>query len=361
MALKRESFRFFATAAQKAGLPPGTAVYVGGRAGQPVRMTQMAYDQDALAEQTQQHIEDCFEKRPSSGVVWLNIDGIHDVEVLEKVGSRLGLHPLTVEDIAHPGQRPKYEEYDNYLFIVLRMLRFVPDSSAVTSEQVSFIICDNTLITFQESVGDVFEQIRQRLRGGKGRVRKAGADYLAYALIDAIVDHYFTILETLGEKIEDLEEQLLSKPDEATLHAIHFLKRELLLLRKSVWPLREVLGGLQRSDSVLIQPPTRLYLRDVYDHTVQVLDIIESFRDMVSGMLEIYLSSLSNRMNAAMKVLTIIATIFIPLSFITGIFGMNFEYFPELTWKWAYPWGFWLIILASVSGMLYVFRRKKWL
>jgi magnesium transporter len=361
MSKKRKKMRLFTATARKAGLPPGTPVYVGDRAGQPIRMTLIDYDEKVLKEQTLEKIEDCFGYQTTSTVTWINVDGVHNVDIVEKVGKQFNLHPLTLEDIVHPGQRPKFEEYDNYLFMVVRMLQYSQENAMVTSEQVSFILGGNFLITFQEAVGDVFEQIRQRLRSGKGRVRKMGDDYLAYALIDAIVDNYFKILESMGEKIEDLEEQLLSNPDESLLASIHYMKRELMTMRKSVWPLREVLSIMQRTDSPLITQGTRVYLRDVYDHTVQILDIIENFRDVVAGMLDIYLSSLSNRMNAAMKVLTIIATIFIPLSFIAGIFGMNFKYMPELQWKWAYPWGFWGIILASVAIMVYVFRRNKWL
>lgn len=359
MAKKRKKGRLFTATSEKAGLPPGTPVYVGERAGEPIRMTLMAYNETSFDERTPEKVEGCFDAVFPTGVTWINIDGVHDVGLVESVGKRFALHPLTLEDLVHPGQRPKFEEYDNYLFIVLRMLRYASESGTVTGEQVSIILSGNTLITFQETVGDVFEPVRQRIRAGKGRARKMGADYLAYALIDAVVDQYFTILEAMGEKIEGLEEQLLSLPDASTLSAIHYMKRELMTLRKSVWPLRELLGGMQRTDSELIVQATRVFIRDVYDHTIQILDIVESFRDVVSGMLDIYLSSVSNRMNAAMKVLTVIATIFIPLSFITGIFGMNFEYFPELTWRWAYPWGFWIIILASVLGMLYVFKRNR--
>jgi len=361
MPKKRKKGRLFTATSQKAGLPPGTPVYVGERAGQPIRITLIDYDEAALKEQTLEKIEDCFDYKTTSTVTWINIDGVHDVQIVEKLCKQFNLHPLTLEDIVHPGQRPKFEEYDNYLFLVVRMLQYSQDSGSVTSEQVSFILGDNFLITFQEAVGDVFEQIRQRLRMGKGRVRKMGDDYLAYALVDAIVDNYFMILEAMGERIESLEEQLLSNPEESLLASIHYMKRELMTLRKSVWPLRELLSALQRTDSTMIKPGTRVYLRDVYDHAVQILDMIENFRDVVAGMLDIYLSSVSNRMNAAMKVLTIIATIFIPLSFIAGVFGMNFKHMPELQWGWAYPWGFWGIILASVSVMVYVFRRNKWL
>ena len=361
MSKKRKKGRLFTATTRKAGLPPGTPVYVGERAGQPIRMTLIDYDEAELKEQTLEKIEDCFGYKTTSTVTWINIDGVHDVEIVEKIGRQFNLHPLTMEDIVHPGQRPKFEEYDTYLFIVVRMLQYSHENAAVTGEQVSFVVGDNFLITFQEAIGDVFEQIRQRLRTGKGRIRKMGSDYLAYSLMDAIVDHYFAILEEMGEKIETLEEQLLSDPEESILGTIHYMKRELMTLRKSVWPLRELLSSMQRTDSTMIKQGTRVYLRDVYDHTVQILDMIENFRDVVAGMLDIYLSSLSNRMNAAMKVLTIIATIFIPLSFIAGVFGMNFKHMPELQWGWAYPWGFWGIILASVLIMVYVFRRNKWL
>lgn len=361
MPKKRKKGRLFTATTRKAGLPPGTPVYVGERAGQPIRMTLIDYNEAELKEQTLEKIEDCFDYKTTSTVTWINIDGIHDVEIVEKIGRQFNLHPLTMEDIVHPGQRPKFEEYDTYLFIVVRMLQYSHENAAVTGEQVSFVVGDNFLITFQEAVGDVFEQIRQRLRMGKGRIRKMGSDYLAYSLVDAIVDHYFAILEEMGEKIETLEEQLLSDPEESILGTIHYMKREVMTLRKSVWPLRELLSSIQRTDSTMIKQGTRVYLRDVYDHTVQILDMIENFRDVVAGMLDIYLSSLSNRMNAAMKVLAIIATIFIPLSFIAGVFGMNFKHMPELQWGWAYPWGFWGIILASVLIMVYVFRRNKWL
>ena len=361
MSKKRKKERLFTGTARKAGLSPGTPVYVGERAGEPIRIVLMNYNENTLTEQTLSKIEDGLGGQGSASVTWINIDGVHDVGLVEKVGRKFGLHPLTLEDIVHPGQRPKFEEYESYLFIVLRMLQYSTENATVTSEQVSLILCDNVLITFQETIGDVFEQVRQRIRAGKGRARRMGADYLAYALMDAVVDHYFTILETMGERIEALEEQLLSEPDASTLSAIHYMKRELMGLRKSVWPLRELLGAMQRTESPLVKPTTRVFVRDVYDHAVQILDIIESFRDVVSGMLDIYLSSLSNRMNAAMKVLTIIATIFIPLSFITGIFGMNFDHMPELGWEWAYPWGFWGAIGATVLVMMYVFKRNKWL
>ena len=282
------------------------------------------------------------------------------MDTIEKIGQHYDLHPLVLEDILHTGQRPKFEDIEQYLFVVLMMLRFDKENKSVISEQVSLVLGKNFVISFQENVGDVFEQIRDRIRNSKGRIRKMGSDYLMYALLDAIVDGYFAILENMGETIETLEEELVDDPSKNTLQQIHHLKREMIFLRKSVWPLRELISSLERSESKLIQQSTEAYLRDVYDHTIQVIDTVESFRDMVASMLDLYLSSLSMRMNEVMKVLTIIATIFIPLTFIAGVYGMNFHNMPELSWKYGYPVT--LLVMAIISiGMLYYFKRKNWL
>jgi magnesium transporter len=286
---------------------------------------------------------------------------MHQVDIIEKLGRHFELHPLTLEDILNTGQRPKLEDFESYVFVVLKMLSCNGPTGTVQSEQVSLVIGQNFVISLQERAGDVFEPIRDRIRNSKGRIRRMGADYLAYALMDAVVDNYFVILEKLGERVESLEEELVGSPTENTLQQIHSLKREMIFLRRSVWPLREVISGLERGESSLVGESTGVYLRDVYDHTIQIMDTIESLRDMVSGMLEIYLSSMSNKMNAAMKVLTVIATIFIPLSFFAGVYGMNFEHMPELRWRWVYPYGFWAAIVGVVALMLVLFRRKKWL
>jgi magnesium transporter len=265
-----------------------------------------------------------------------------------------------MEDILHTDQRPKMEDFEDYIFIVTKMLFFDQEKRELKAEQLSLILGENYVVTFQERVGDVFEPIRERIRKGKGRVRKMQSDYLAYALIDAVVDHYFIVLEKIGETVESLEEELVTNPTPETLQAIHHLKRELIFLRKSVWPLRELISGLERGEASLIQEKTTVFLRDVYDHTIQVIDTVESLRDMVSGMLDVYLSSVSNRMNEVMKVLTIIATIFIPMTFIAGIYGMNFENMPELKWPWGYPL-VWCVILAIGIVMLGYFKKKKWL
>jgi magnesium transporter len=351
---------------KKAGLPPGTLVHVGEKKVEAVKISYLDYDEQNFQERQASNIEECFPFKTTPTVTWINIDGLHDVEIIEKLGNQFELHPLILEDVLHTEQRPKYEDFDNYIFIVLRMLQYNEQIQDIESEQVSLILGANFVISFQERIGDVFDSVRERLRNAKGRIRKMGPDYLAYALLDAIVDSYFAILEKIGERIESMEEQLVANPTEKTLHHIHTMKREMILLRKSIWPLREVISGVQRSESSLISETTGLYLRDVYDHTIQVIDTVESFRDMVSGMLDIYLSSISNKMNEVMKVLTIIATIFIPLTFIAGIYGMNFNAekspwsMPELNWYWGYP-AVWVVMVVVMVIMLIYFRRKKWL
>ena len=345
---------------KKAGLPPGTLVYVGDKGLDPIRITYMDYDEHNFHEEQVKKIEDCFAFKTTPTVSWINIDGIHDIPLMEKLGKHYEIHPLVLEDILHTAQRPKYGEFDNYLFVVLNMLSYNQETRAVESEQVSFIIGPNYVISFQERVGDVFDEIRQRIRNAKGRIRKAAADYLAYSLIDAIVDNYFAILERIGEKIESVEEELVGNPSEKTLRQIHSIKREMISLRKSIWPLREVISDLQRSESPIMQATTGIYLRDVYDHTVHCIDIMEMHRDVISGMLDIYLSSISNRLNEVMKLLTIIATIFIPLTFLVGWYGMNFKDMPELTWRWGYPMVI-LVAVAMVVSMLVFFRRKQWI
>ena len=345
---------------KKAGLPPGTLVHIGERKIEQIRITLIDYNEQNVQERVVEKVEECFSFKDIPTVTWINIDGLHSIDTIEKIGKHFELHPLILEDILNTGQRPKCEDYEKCLFTVLKMLRYDNESNSIHSEQVSLVLGQNFVISFQEDVGDVFEQIRDRIRNAKGRIRKMSADYLAYALIDAIVDNYFLILEKMGEQIESMEEELIAEPSDKTVRMIHSLKRELIFLRKSVWPLRELISSLEKTESSLITDTTQPYLRDVYDHTIQVIDTVESFRDMVSGMLDVYLSSISNRMNAVMKVLTIIATIFIPLTFIAGVYGMNFKYMPELEWKWAYP-AVWLIMTIVVIVMLIYFKRKKWL
>jgi magnesium transporter len=346
---------------QKAGLPPGSLVHIGRQRAEKTKITVIDYDESHFTEQDVDSIEVCFPYRDRPTVTWINIEGIHQADILEKIGSCYNLHPLVMEDILNTEQRPKIENYDDYLYVVLKMLYCDDGARAVSTEQISLVVGQNYVISFQEGIeGDVFGLLRERLRNDKGRARKQGSDYLIYSLIDAVVDNYFSILEKLGEKIEVLEEKLVTNPAAETLHEIHYLKREMIFLRKAVWPLREVVSSLVREDTVLVTESTRLYFRDVYDHTIQVIDTIETYRDMVSGMLDIYLSSVSNRLNAVMKVLTIIATIFMPLTFIAGVYGMNFKHMPELEWRYGYGmvWG---IMIAIGVFMLNYFKRKKWL
>ena len=345
---------------RKAGLPPGTLVHIGEQKAEEVRITVIDYDEARFQEKEIETVEECFPFKDKPNVTWINVDGIHQVAVLEHLGDCFGLHPLVLEDILNTDQRPKMEDFSNYIFVVLKTSYYSDQSDEVEAEQISLILGPSFVMSFQEREGDVFNPIRERIRNGKGRIRRMGADYLAYSLLDSIVDNYFIVLEQVGEKVEFLEEELVTNPTPETLQTIHNLKREMLFLRKSVWPLREVIGGLERGESSLIKESTGIYLRDVYDHTIQVIDTIETFRDMISGMLDIYLSSVSNRMNEVMKVLTIIATIFIPLTLIAGIYGMNFKYMPELEWRWGYPM-FWLVVLAIGVLMVVYFRRKKWL
>ncbi|PIX23878.1 MAG: magnesium and cobalt transport protein CorA [Deltaproteobacteria bacterium CG_4_8_14_3_um_filter_45_9] len=345
---------------KKAGLPPGTLVHIGEKKAETPKITIMDYDEAHFQEKETKTIEECLLFKDKPTVTWINIDGLHQVEILERLGECYGLHPLVLEDILDTDQRPKMEDYGEYLFIVLRMLNYNDKSSEIEAEQISLILGTNFVLSFQEKEGDTFNPIRERIRNSKGRIRRMGADYLSYSLLDSIVDNYFIILEKLGEKIEFLEDELVTRPTPETLQIIHHLKREMIYLRKAVWPLREVIGSLERGEPPLVKETIRVYLRDVYDHTIQVIDTIETFRDMVSGMLDIYLSSISNRLNAVMKVLTIIATIFMPLTFLAGIYGMNFKYMPELEWRWSYP-VVWLIMVGIGVSMLLYFRKKKWL
>ncbi len=329
------------------------------------RITLIDYDESNFQEKEVTSIEEVFPFKDTSTVSWVNIDGL-DIDVIEKVGSHFEMHPLTLEDIVITAQRPKYEDFDKYIFIVLKMFMYDKKIKEVTAEQLSLIFGANFVISIQEKQGDVFNPIRERIRSAKGRIRKMGADYLAYSLLDAIVDNYFLVLEKLGENIEEMEEGLVANPEPKILHNVYGLKRDIIFLRKSVWPLRDAASSFERSESKLIKKSTHIFLRDLYDHTIQVIDTIETYRDMVSGILDIYLSSLSNKMNEVMKVLTMFASVFIPLTFIVGIYGMNFNpqsspwNMPELNWRFGYL-GVWAVMIAVVVSMVFYFKRKKWL
>jgi len=347
-------------ARKPAGSAPGTLVHTGPRVAETVRVTRLRYGAGTLEEDAHDSLDDRLLEDDGASVVWLNVDGLHDASILDAIDVRFGVHRLVLEDVLSIHQRPKVEAYDGYFFAVVKMLDFDEESRCVTVEQVSFIVGERFLFSFQERSGDVFDPVRERLRGGKGRIRGRGVDYLAYALIDAVVDRYFLVLERIGDRIEQIEEEAMNGGSSATIHAIHDLRREILVLRRAVWPLRDALALMYRGDVEGIHEDTRLFLRDVHDHTVQVIDTIESLRELLSAAMDLHLSSVSNRMNEVMKVLTIIATIFIPLSFFAGVYGMNFEHMPELSWPWAYPalLGFMLVIAL---GMIGFFKRKDWL
>jgi magnesium transporter len=351
---------FMRRTSKKAGLPPGTLVHIGEKKTERVRITLIDYDETQFKQAEVETVEECFPFKDKPTVTWINIDGLHDIQVIEKIGQHFNLHPLLMEDILNTEQRPKTEDFGDYIFLVAKMLYYNDQAEQVEAEQVSLILGPSWVISFQERPGDVFNAVRERIEKSKGRIRKMAADYLAYSLLDAIVDNYFIIMEKFGDRIEDTETELAISPTRQTLQAIRAIKKEMVFLRKSVWPLRELVSNLERGGSALIHESTGVYLRDVYDHTIQVIDTVESFRDMISGMLDIYLSSISNRMNEVMKVLTIFAAIFIPLTFVVGIYGMNFEYIPELKWHWGY-FGI-LVVMASIASvMLFYFKRKRWL
>jgi magnesium transporter len=351
----------------KPGTAPGTLRAPDNPGAGPVKVTVIDYGPDKYEEKQVSDIEECFPYRDTSSVTWINVDGLHDIGLIEKLGKAFGLHSLALEDVLNCGQRPKLEDYGNYHFIVMRSLYLKKqgEEEALESEQISFFLSGNYVITLQEVPGDSFEAVRERLRHGKGLIRKAGADYLLYALVDALVDEFFPVLESYGERVEELEDEVIENPEPETLNEIHRIKRELLVLRRTAWPEREVINALQREEAHLIKPETRVFLRDCYDHTIQVIDMIETYRDLASGLLEVYLSSASNRLNEVMKVLTIISTIFIPLNFIAGVYGMNFNpqasplNMPELNWYFGYPAA--LSLMAVVGGLLVLyFRRKGW-
>jgi magnesium transporter len=352
--------KFMKRMSKKVGQSPGTPIHMGERKTQTLTLNLIRYNKDTREEKSAADLAEDPRDKDFKGVSWYNICGIHDVEKIEKISRHFNLHPLIMEDILNTFHRPKFEDLENYLFIVLKMLYYDKNENEVKSEHVSLILGADYVVTFQEQEGDVFDPVRERIRTNQGRLRKLGADYLLYTLMDAVVDNYFLVLETLGEELELLEDRLLEDPTPAVLQAVHKLKREMIFLRKAVWPLREVIGGLQKSESTLMENTTAVYLRDIYDHTIQIIETAETYRDMVAGLQDLYLSSMSNRMNEIMKMLTLIATIFIPLTFIAGVYGMNFKFMPELKWRLGYffVWG---LMLAVGLVMLAYFKRKKWL
>ena len=290
-------------------------------------------------------------------VRWINVDGIHP-QIINRLRMAYNFHTLAAEDILHIPQRSKMELYEGHVFVVVHMLML--RDGALVDEQVSFVMFEDTILTFQERPGDVWDPVRKRLSSPESRLRKGSAGYLLYALLDAVVDHVFPILEHFGDRLEEVEERIMERPSDGELKALYEIKRELVLLRRVLWPLRQVTDDLHRSEDTGIKANTRTFLRDVYDHTIQALDIVETYREMTGGLTDLYMSALSHRMNEIMKVLTIMASLFIPITFFAGVYGMNFEHIPELGWRWSYP-AFWVLCLSTLAGLVLYFRRKGWL
>ncbi len=342
----------------KTGAPPGTIVYHGRDSAEKVKITLIEYNEKEFIEKDFYNLEECMELVNPEMVKWINVDGIHKVELIEAIGKRFNIHPLTLEDIVNTSQRSKFEDYDSYVVSIMKMIYY---DTEIQSEQLSVVLMEGMVISFQEiHGGDAFDMIRNRIRQGKGRVRRMGADYLAYALLDAVVDCYFNILEKIGDRVEVLEEEVMEEPTKRTLEQIHHMKREMIFLRKAVWPMRELINNLERSETALIKSSTDIYLRDLHDHALRVIDTVETFRDLLSGMMDIYLSSVSNRMNEVMKVLTIITTLFVPVTFIVGLYGMNFEFMPELHTRLGYPITL-IVIFITILSLLIYFRKKRWM
>lgn len=347
--------------AQKVGQSPGLLVHIGDKKTEKVELTLIDFGEDGhFLELTDAGLEDLEMVKKPDSVTWANVSGLHDTALIGKIGHFFGIHPLLVEDILNTDQRPRLEPYDEYIYIVLKMLHWHDGKPAVEIEQVSLIVGSSFVLSFEEKKDDVFESLRQRLTNEQGRLRTCGSDYMAYAILDTIVDNYFLILEEISERLEFLENEVVVNPTPKTLDTIQEMKRELLYIRKVVWPLREAIGRLSRGDIPLFEEETLMYVRDVYEHVIQIIDSVETFRGIVSGLLDIYLSSISNKMNEIMKVLTIIATIFIPITFLTSLYGMNLPNMPELEWPFAYPL-LWIVILGISIALLYYFKHRDWL
>lgn len=342
---------------KKSGLAPGTPILIGKSLTKEPTIEIIEYSESEFIRLKNADITKIRKPLEKDRRIWINVNGI-EINTLQKIGEIFNIHPLVIEDIVNTDQRPKCEEYDENIYTVLKMINICEDE--IEFEQLSIVFGKNYVITIQEQEGDIYEPIRMRIQLSKGEIRKSESDYLAYALIDSTVDHYFKFLEEIGEEIEELEEEIVGSPKMSTMRKVHSLKLELIMLRRVIWPLREAIGALQRSENKLIGKKTKIYLRDVYDHVIYTIDQIETYRDIVSGMLDIYLSSLSNKINEVMKVLTVITTIFMPLSFIAGIYGMNFENMPELKSEFGYPLVLIFMAIIGISMFLY-FRNKKWI
>lgn len=343
------------------GLPPGTVVFTGNRKMEKVSLHYLHYDAERVEEKTlDNHNEVVFHPSDETIIDWYDIRGLHDTALIETIGNTFQMHPLIQEDIVDTDQRPKFEEYNKGIFTTIRALDFDTKSKKIIKEQIAIYFSPGLVLTFQETESDLFESVRKRIHAGRGRIRSRGADYLVYALIDVIVDHYYVVLEAIEDEIERLEDELLENAGIGMRERIHHLKKELLIARKSITPLREAIGRFSKTESDFISDHSVLFIRDLYDHTIQIIDMVENYRDMLNGLQDLHLSEISYKMNQIMQVLTIITTIFVPLSFLAGLYGMNFDNIPELHYKYGY-----FILLAFMfiiaGGLLLWFKNKKWL
>jgi len=343
------------------GLPPGSVIFTGNQKVEKIQIHYLKYDAKTIEESEQDnHSSVAIHQSKEELVDWYDIRGIHDTDLIQTIGNTFQIHPLILEDIVDTQQRPKFEEYDKGIFIILKALNFDPEKQSVVREHIAIYFRKGVVLSFQEDHTDLFEPVRKRIHSGKGKVRQNGADYLTYALVDNLVDHYYTVLDAIEDKIETLEDSLLEKPDGSTKEKIHYLKKEVIRVRKSIAPLREAIGRFSKSDSPIIEESTITYIRDVYDHTIQIMDSVDNFRDVLNGLQDLYLSEISFRMNQVMQVLTIITTIFVPLSFLAGLYGMNFEYMPELHFRYGYFVLLGVMFLVGV-GLVIWFKRQRWL
>ncbi|KAA3617704.1 MAG: magnesium and cobalt transport protein CorA [Calditrichaeota bacterium] len=344
---------------RKTGLVPGSPVFVGEQKQEKTLINLMDFDSGNYEFFDCKNIDDIFPYKDKESTTWVNVYGLHETEILSKIGKQFNIHPLVMEDVLNTKHRPKSEEFDEYIFFIIKMIQYSPGNDELDIEQISLVMNKNFVLCFQERKGDLFHALRERIKNSHGRIRKSGADYLCYSILDVLIDNYFIVMEGLEEQIDKLEEEALEAKAESIQHINNF-KQTIVHLRKNIWPLREMLANLVRNESAFFKESTLPFLRDSYDHVLKVVDSLETYRERIVGVMDIYMSATSFKMNETMKVLTIIATIFIPLSFFAGLYGMNFEFMPELKWKWGYfsLLGFMATILIS---MLFYFRHKKWI
>lgn len=344
----------------KVASSPWTIKYIWKKRDTKVKINLINYNETIYSEQKLSSIKDTLAFNTEKSIKWINVTWVHNEKIIHEIGEQYGIHPLVLEDVANTTQRPKIEEYEDYLFIIIKIITYSIETHEVIIEQVSLLVWDDYVISFQEKENEVFKWIIERIRNKKGKICRLWSDYLMYAIIDAVVDQYFLVIEQISEKMEELEDELMFSANQNLLNKIYSIKKEIVYLKKSIWPIREVINSLQLAENKIINKHTYIYLRDVYNHTIQVIETVETFRDLTSGMLDLYLSTVSNKLNEIMKVLTIFSAIFIPLTFLAWVYWMNFKFMPELWMKWTYP-AWWIFCIILTTTMIVIFRKKKWL